>query len=69
VYTASQDLNFIYLYINHAHNDFDVSHRSVIARRLELPDSVAAAGPMSLKQLNYPAASCAELECVSLRVQ
>jgi len=39
---------FIYLYINNAHSHHDVSQLSALARRLELPDSMAAAGPMSL---------------------
>ena len=56
---------FIHLYINH----LDVSHCIAHTMRLELPDSLAEAGSMSLKQLACLPASYAELKWVSVRIQ
>ena len=55
--------------MNHAHQPLDVSHCIVLARRLELPDSLVAVGPMSLKQLANLPASCAELKRALVGIQ
>ena len=60
---------YIYIYIYMHINHLDVSHCIAHTRRLELPDSLAEAGSMSLKQLTCFPASSAELKWVPVRIQ